>query len=73
MAETHPYFHDGSAKTLEEAVALMAAGGKNNPHRDADFDTVRKAKLTAENQKDIVEFLKALSGKVPIIEPPALP
>jgi len=73
VAQTAPYFHDGSAKTLEEAVALMAAGGKDNPHRDTDFDSVRNAKLTAENQKDLVEFLKALSGKPPIVEPPALP
>jgi cytochrome c peroxidase len=73
VANTAPYFHDGSAKTLEEAVALMAAGGKDNPHRSSDFDAVRDAKLTAQDQKDLVEFLKALSGKYPIIEPPKLP
>ena len=27
IAHTAPYFHDGSAKTLEEAVAVMLAGG----------------------------------------------
>jgi cytochrome c peroxidase len=73
VANTAPYFHDGSAKTLEEAVALMAAGGKDNPHRSSDFDAVRDAKLTAQDQKDLVELLKALSGKYPIIEPPKLP
>lgn len=73
VANTAPYFHDGSAATLEEAVALMAAGGKDNPHRSVEFDTVREAKLTPEQQKDIVEFLKALSGTYPIIEPPQLP
>jgi len=74
VANTAPYFHDGSAKTLEEAVALMAAGGKDNPHRSADMlDVVREKKLTAEDQKDLVAMLKALSGKYPIIEPPALP
>lgn len=74
VANTAPYFHDGSAKTLEEAVALMAAGGKDNPHRSADmFDVVREKKLTAEDQKDLVELLKALSGRYPIVEPPALP
>ncbi len=52
----------------------MAAGGKDNPNRSSDmFDVVREAKLTQENQKDLVEFLKALSGKYPIIEPPKLP
>lgn len=73
VANTSPYFHDGSAAALEEAVALMAAGGKDNPHRSVEFDTVREAKLTPEQQKDIVEFLKALSGTYPIVEPPQLP
>ena len=73
VANTAPYFHDGSAATLEEAVALMAAGGKDNPHRSVEFDTVREAQLTPEQQKDIVEFLKALSGTYPIVEPPQLP
>jgi cytochrome c peroxidase len=73
VANTAPYFHDGSAKTLEEAVALMAGGGKDNPHRSSDFDAVREAKLTARDQKDLVAFLKALSGKYPVIEPPKLP
>jgi cytochrome c peroxidase len=73
VAKTGPYFHDGSAKTLEEAVALMAAGGKDNPHRSSDFDMVREAKLTAKDRKDLVEFLKALTGNYPIVEPPKLP
>ncbi len=73
VAKTAPYFHDGSAETLEEAVALMAAGGKDNPHRSSDFDAVREAKLTAQDRMDLVEFLKALSGDYPIVEPPKLP
>ena len=73
VAQTAPYFHDGSAKTLEEAVALMAAGGKDDPHRAADFDAVREAKLTPQDRKDLVEFLKALSGRFPVVEEPELP
>jgi cytochrome c peroxidase len=73
VADTAPYFHDGSAKTLDEAVALMAAGGKDNPHRSGDFDAVRDARLTAQDQKELVAFLKALSGKYPIVDPPKLP
>jgi hypothetical protein len=34
---------------------------------------VRSKELTEEQQKDIVEFLKALSGEYPIVEPPELP
>jgi len=73
VANTAPYFHDGSVATLEEAVAIMAKGGIDNPHRSAEFDTVREANITAEQQKDLVEFLKALSGEFPVIEPPQLP
>jgi hypothetical protein len=35
--------------------------------------SVRDAKLTAQDQKELVEFLKALSGEYPIVAPPALP
>ncbi len=37
VAKTAPYFHDGGVKTLEEAVALMADGGKDNPRRSDAF------------------------------------
>lgn len=73
VANTHPYFHDGSAKTLEEAVALMADGGKDNPNLAIQLKAVREAKLTEQDRKDLVEFLKALSGKYPVVEPPKLP
>ncbi len=29
VAQTAPYFHNGSAKTLEEAVRICAKGGSN--------------------------------------------
>lgn len=73
VANTAPYFHDGSAKTLEDAVALMAAGGKSNAHLSDSFESVREAKLAEQDRKDIVEFLKALSGEYPVIEAPKLP
>jgi cytochrome c peroxidase len=73
VAETHPFFHDGSAPKLEDAVKLMAAGGKDNANLSPILKSVREAKLTDENVKDLVEFLKALSGKYPVIEPPKLP
>lgn len=73
VANTYPYFHDGSAKTLEDAVALMANGGKDNPNLASSLKAVREAKLTEQDRKDLVEFLKALSGKYPVVEPPKLP
>jgi cytochrome c peroxidase len=73
LAVTGPYFHDGSAATLEEAVALMAAGGKDNDNLSSMLEGIRDEGVTEEQQKDIVEFLKALSGNPPLVEPPELP
>jgi cytochrome c peroxidase len=73
VAKTAPYFHDGSAATLEDAVALMAKGGLENPNLSGMIKAVADAKLSADDQKAIVEFLKALSGDTPMVEPPQLP
>ena len=73
VANTAPYFHDGSAAKLDDAVALMAGGGKDNPNLSEQLRSVGQAKLTADNRKDLVEFLTALSGKFPVIQPPKLP
>jgi cytochrome c peroxidase len=70
VADTAPYFHDGVAAKLEDAVALMAAGGRDNPNLSEMLKSVREANLGATDRKDLVEFLKALSGKYPVIEPP---
>lgn len=52
VALTAPYFHDGSAPTLEMAVAIM---GRYQLGRD----------LAAEDVKAIVAFLNSLTGRVP--------
>ena len=64
VADTAPYFHDGSAAKLEDAVALMAAGGKNNPKLSEMLKSVREANLGAKEQKDIVAFLGALRASI---------
>ena len=48
VANTAPYFHDGSAAKLEDAVALMAGGGKDNPNLSEMLKSVREAKLSAQ-------------------------
>ncbi|MCA1937770.1 MAG: cytochrome-c peroxidase [Dechloromonas sp.] len=52
VALTAPYFHDGSAPTLEMAVAIM---GRYQLGRD----------LAAEDVKAIVAFLNSLTGRIP--------
>ena len=52
VAETPPYFHDGSVDKLEEVVVIMAK--------------IQLAKdLTADQVADITAFLKSLTGRIP--------
>lgn len=69
VAKTAPYFHDGSTKTLKEAVTLMAGGGLANPHKDA---TLIDRKLSAQEIDQLVAFLESLSGNDPFV-PPTVP
>lgn len=70
IARTGPYFHDGSAKTLEEAVDTMLAGGKPNPKLD---EKLKPNKLSAKDRKALLAFLGALSGKATFDSAPELP
>lgn len=65
VEHTGPYFHDGSVATLEEAVALMADGGLDNPKLSVMLKAVRSEELTDQDKADMVAFLKALSGEYP--------
>ena len=56
---TAPYFHDGSAATLEEVVRYYLKGGNQNPNRDWQLEPVA---LSESEQHDVVEFLKALTS-----------
>ncbi len=73
VANTAPYFHDGSAKTLAEAVALMAAGGRDNPNLSGMMKRVGTKNLSDEDQQALVAFMESLSGDYPVIEAPQLP
>ncbi len=62
VEKTGPYFHDGSVKTLPEAVKLMGRHQLGKELSDADVNS-------------IVTFLKSLTGPLPkdLIQPPTLP
>jgi cytochrome c peroxidase len=60
VALTAPYFHNGSVKTLEEAVRVMAKTQLNKDLNDTQL-------------KDMVAFLKSLTGKFPKQQMPTLP
>jgi cytochrome c peroxidase len=70
---THaPYFHDGRAASLEEAVDYMLGGGikDKNPNLDAKLKPV---KLSAKERGDLLAFLKALEAPTVPFEAPKLP
>lgn len=52
VSETSPYFHDGSAKTLEDAVKTMAKYQLGRSIKD-------------EHVKKIIQFLESLTGEIP--------
>jgi cytochrome c peroxidase len=60
IANTGPYMHDGSVKTLEEVVDYYDKGGIKNKNLDENMKPLR---LTDQEKKDLVAFLKALSGE----------
>ena len=70
VTQSAPYMHDGSQKTLEEVVEWYDRGGHPNPYLSKD---VRKLNLTAQEKKDLVEFMKACTGDLPKVEMKRLP
>ncbi len=67
VADTAPYFHDGSVATLEETVRLMVDGGIDNP--SIDRTNLQKADLTDAEVKDLIEFLKSLDETATLAMP----
>ena len=70
VAQTAPYMHDGSQKTLEEVVEWYVKGGHPNPHLS---DKIKKLDLTDQEKADLVAFMKALTGPLPKVERLRLP
>jgi cytochrome c peroxidase len=60
ISRTAPYMHDGRFATLEDVVNFYNQGGIKNPHQD---NTIIPLELTAEEQHDLVAFLRSLSGE----------
>jgi cytochrome c peroxidase len=70
IAKSAPYFHDGSAKTLEEAVDIMLAGGK--PNQYLDKKNLEPHKLLPDQREALLDFLRSLSVDCTLSKP-ALP
>jgi cytochrome c peroxidase len=70
VALTAPYFHDGSARTLRDVVEHYARGGVIRTNLSP---LVHPLPLTDEEKSDLVEFLRALTTRRAVYDPPRLP
>ncbi|MBL8214833.1 MAG: c-type cytochrome [Bryobacterales bacterium] len=61
IAQTAPYMHDGSQKTLRDVVDFYVGGGSSNPHLDKE---IKELKLSGAERADLVAFLESLTGEV---------
>lgn len=65
-----PYMHDGSLPTLEAVVSEYDQGGV---HRPSQSELIEHLGLSAEEQRDIVAFLRTLTSPVRSTFVPVLP
>lgn len=70
VANTYPYMHDGQTPTLEAVVEFHNSGGVANPNLDP---LIKALGLTDTEKKDLVTFLRALTGPEPMVSAPKLP
>lgn len=72
IAVTAPYMHDGSVKTLAEAIDHYSAGGrtiKTGPHAGVGADNPNKSEfvkpfsLTPQEKEDLLAFLRSLTDE----------
>lgn len=70
IVDTAPYMHDGKTKTLMEVMKFYNQGGEKNPWLS---ERIKPLNLTEQEMKDVVEFMKTLSGEVQNVDEPRLP
>ncbi len=62
ITKSYPYFHDGSVKTLEEATAICAGGGRfENNVKNKSLSIVDRH-LTKDEIDKVVAFMHTLTG-----------
>jgi cytochrome c peroxidase len=70
ITQTAPYFHDGRTFSLKEA-ADICLNGIPNDNLDPEYKVKRE--LSEQELADLVEFMKSLTGELPIFAKPAIP
>jgi cytochrome c peroxidase len=71
IAERAPYLHDGSAATLEAVLDLYDRGG--DAHRASLSPEIKPLGLTSTERRDLLAFLRTLSGRDAETRIPKLP
>jgi cytochrome c peroxidase len=67
ISKSAPYFHDGSAATLEDAVDFMLGGGKDNPYLDRK--NLEKHNILPDQREDLLSFLRSLTVNCTLTKP----
>lgn len=73
IAQTGPYMHDGSLKTLDDVVTFYYRGVPTSTVNGLELDVAPLLENSFSDISAIVAFLKSLTGKAPEIKPPKLP
>jgi cytochrome c peroxidase len=66
---TAPYMHNGAFRTLEDVIEFYDRGGGDIPSKDP---LLKPLNLTDREKKDLVDFLRALTGDPVEVEEPDL-
>ncbi len=70
VTQTAPYMHNGVFDTLEAVIDFYDKGGETVAGKSP---LMQPLGLTAQEKKDLLAFLQALTGELPAVTPPALP
>lgn len=70
VALTAPYMHNGVFQTLAQVMEFYNQGGNRNANLDILMEPLN---LDQQEISDLVAFLESLTGRLPVIQPPALP
>ncbi len=62
ITKSYPYFHDGSVKTLEEATAICAGGGRFEHNVKNKSLSIVDRHLTKDEIDKVVAFMHTLTG-----------
>jgi cytochrome c peroxidase len=73
IAQTGPYMHDGSMKTLDDVVIFYYRGVPTSGPTDLPLDIQPLTGQSFSEISDLVAFLESLTGEPPKITPPKLP